>query len=892
MTTNIDGQPKYQPTSTNMVHVVESIISGYRMREMRALAQEPVQNSKDAKRSITAKVEYRLHQRTLCDGAISHMLTVTDTGTSGLGGAILSADEINERGGVLDAGEDWAAFEGQGYTKANQDTLGSRGQGKAAFLYHSVAKGVLSSSQSHRRMVMLYDTLLPGGEYRLGVRYANPLDTVRQPPYMEEQARSLVSSDSFSIDNDLEYPLRLSPLTEVGTRVIVPYLSGEAIDSFRNGELARWLEMCWWRAIQVRELEITVVDSDGVSHHVGVPKWWRTEFWKGSKDALSEKEYLKEDVALSSDPGLKIKRIVLTQDDDIEEHKHLFDRSEPEYDGIQIMRGLQWIETFDVRTIVPEEHRAGFRGFVEFERDLDRTLRSIEYESPQHDSFNARMRLVRNVKDEVIRHVKEFCELRGWISDDATTVDPSELEREIATSALSVLVNPPVGKPRSKGKEPGGTLWDLSLQVDYPNEGTTRVDWGQVLSNLYIRCGTEPKRNYGSVTLKVLSVAPNGEQTAIASKRVDMREDGTASSDFGDLSILKGGAKEQHMVCPEAGKYSLCAVISDAGSDLKRASRAVYVQEDPPDPPAVNPITLSVEASNQRDPERIRINDGETLRIATYVTNRHDVDAALSLDVAIVASELPGNLVAGIDAPESLQLAAGKQLNVSGIERHGERAVPKPVLRKRVRLLTDLPTQPVDGAYLVAAPGTHNLRIDLYDKDRQRIASVGRRIYFEVDPPGKAGRIPFDIQKEESVDESVEASALWRLESPIHQDEPYTLCYSSRHHIYKIAERADSTARRRSVGTKAVMREIVADAYLDWMHEAHRENDDSRYDTILDRPDQVNNPRWIRLADQVERFRAKSDQEYVDTESLAELRRQVVANLVRIFEKEAEEVDA
>lgn len=882
VTTNTEGQPKYQPTSTNMVHVVQSIISGYRMREMRALAQEPVQNSKDAKRAITAKVEYRLHQRTLSNDTISHMLTVTDTGTSGLGGAILSAGEINERGGVLDAGEDWAAFEGQGYTKANQDALGSRGQGKAAFLYHSEA---ISSSQSHRRMVMLYDTLLPDGEYRLGVRYANPLDTVQQPPYMGEQARSLVSSERFPIDSDLEYPLQLSPLTEVGTRVIVPYLSKGAIDSFGNGELARWLEMCWWRAIQVKELEITVVDADGVSHHIGVPKWWMTEFWKGSKGTMSENEYLREDIALSSDPSLKIKRIVLTQDDDIEKHKHLFDHSEPEYDGIQIMRGLQWIETFGVPTIVPEEHRAGFRGFVEFERDLDRTLRSIEYESPQHDSFNARMGLVRNVKDEVTRSVKEFCELRGWISDDAITVDPSELEREVATSALSVLVNPPAGKPQGPGKEMGGTLWDLSLQVDYPNEGTTRVDWGQNLSNLYVRCGTEPMRNHGSVTLKVLSVAPNGDQRAIASKRVDMREDGTASSDFGDLSILKGGAKEQHMVCPEAGKYSLCAVVSDAGSDLKRASRAVYVQEDPPEPPAVNPITLSVEASNLQDPERIRMNDGETLRIAAYVTNRNDVDAALSLDAAVVASELPGNLVAGIDAPESLQLAADKQLSVSGIERHGERAVPQYVLRKRVRLLTDLPTQPVDGAYLVAAPGTHNLRIDLYDKNRQRIASVGRRIYFEVDPPGKAGRIPFDIQKEESVDESAEASALWRLESPIHQDEPYPLYYSSRHHIYKIAERADSTARRLSEGTKAVMREIIADAYLDWMHGAHRENDDSRYDTILKRPDQINNPRWRQLEEQIERFRAESDREHVDTESLAELRRQVVANLVRIFEE-------
>ena len=41
---------QFVPTVTNMVTIVRNIIQGYRMGPIRALAQEPVQNSKDAAR--------------------------------------------------------------------------------------------------------------------------------------------------------------------------------------------------------------------------------------------------------------------------------------------------------------------------------------------------------------------------------------------------------------------------------------------------------------------------------------------------------------------------------------------------------------------------------------------------------------------------------------------------------------------------------------------------------------------------------------------------------------------------------------------------------------------------------------------------------------------------
>ena len=88
---------QFVPTVTNMVTIVRNIIQGYRMGPIRALAQESVQNSKDAARG-QVQVEYRLHDRRTADGSGAYMLTVTDWNTSGLDGPVLSFDDIQNRG--------------------------------------------------------------------------------------------------------------------------------------------------------------------------------------------------------------------------------------------------------------------------------------------------------------------------------------------------------------------------------------------------------------------------------------------------------------------------------------------------------------------------------------------------------------------------------------------------------------------------------------------------------------------------------------------------------------------------------------------------------------------------------------------------------------------------
>ena len=867
-----------------MVQLIESTINGYKMGPIRALAQEPVQNSKDAKLGQRVDVEYRLHAHG--SDPAEYVLTVTDRGTKGLGGPVLDRSEIVSRGGILNDGEDWAAFEGHGYTKTNQDALGSRGQGKSAFLYHSKAFSTMPGRSSVRKMVMLYDTLLPSNEYRLGVRYAQPSDVVQDPPFVDDDARELVTSDFFDVDSDLSVPLGLEPLDATGTRVIIPCLNAEAIDAVRNGELEAWLQMCWWRAIQVGDVRITVVDDAGHSRTIAVPDWWRNEPWQNEGNDTAV-EYT--NIELPSTPEFKIKRVVLLHDENLEAHEHLYSNKEPEFDGVQLLRGTQWIETLGIQqefaAYVPDEFRAGFRGYVEFDRSLDRELRKTSYEKPQHDDFIRTQRLIREIIEAIKDRVKHFSESRGWTDSGDSQKDATDRENQVAEEFFNTFANPKDGDPfLDGGNRPGATRWDANLQIDYPNEQTTRVDWGQAVSAVYVACQTDPPLDYGRVRIDLELEDPEGAKTLLSRETVELKDDGTAVAEFGDFTVLKGRSSYQHLHCPGDGRYLLRASVTSGGTHVKRAGRRIFVQIDPPEAPPKRPMTSSIKVTNLEEPGRVRINAGEMFSIEISGKNRTHADAELLVDASVVARELPGNLLEGVDAPKSAAIASAKRVVLPGT-RKGETPTPLTMISQTFSMFDDLPDVEPETAYLVAAPGLHDIRVDVRDaQSGEEVMSRSMVIYFEYDPPGNAGRIPFVLKRREESQNGMPAPAnpSWWFETPDDVADPLFLFYSPRHHLYQIAERADRGSGRRRRGTTSFIREVCADALVDWMQEGSVMGDESRYDLITDRP--PNSPRWGYLADSIESYRDAVERDSA-TDELARLRRIVVANMVRILDE-------
>ena len=423
---------EFSHTATNMVNHVKGIINSYAMGDIRALAQEPVQNSKDAKRGDPS-VEFKLYERENPGGQPTWMLSVTDWNTSGLQGPILTLEEIDALG-KLERNWNWAAFEGMHYTKENEDALGSRGQGKAAFLYHSKLPPL--GTPPRDRMMILYDTLLPNGEYRLGVRYATPSDMVRTPPFTGDEARQTVSS-SYTASDGTRIDLGLDPLTRVGTRVIVPYLSQTAVDAFHLDELYNWLQRCWWRAIQTG-LTIRLVDEVGQSKTVVPPTWWIGEPWQHS----SANTRLWQDLGQGE---ARIKRMVLHYDSTLDDSDT--EGYAPQFCGVQLLRGQQWIETLPFHDDVPRDKRAGFRGFVEFDQRTERLLRAAEHS--QHDGFDKRVAPCNVLLPIISQKVREFAEEMGWAERQHIQAAPGR-ERDAAEKFLRFFSRPRTQRPPKK----------------------------------------------------------------------------------------------------------------------------------------------------------------------------------------------------------------------------------------------------------------------------------------------------------------------------------------------------------------------------------------------------------------------------------------------------------
>ena len=248
-----------------------------------------------------------------------------------------------------------------------------------------------------------------------------------------------------------------------------------------------------------------------------------------------------ENVAIEG--GLRIKRIVLLYDENLAEDE--IEGYDPQYSGVQLLRGQQWIETLNVRDFIPVDRRAGFRGFAEFDIALERQLKNTE--KPQHESFDGRNSLVRQVRSRVSSAVKEFAEERGWTASVETRGAP-EQERELATEFLNVFAagSGSIRRRRGSGSaridEQVGHSWDCELTLDFPTAKSSRVNWGQFINNVGVSVQCEPPQSTRRLSVS-LELTRQGDPALV---EVDQKEDvqvqqGLASAEFG-TSRLSGAA--------------------------------------------------------------------------------------------------------------------------------------------------------------------------------------------------------------------------------------------------------------------------------------------------------------------------------------------------------------
>lgn len=802
------SNPSFTNTSINMVQLVRNTIEKY-SSEIRALAQEPVQNSIDAARSkkSTVNVEYRLLRRKTFEGDNCFLLTVTDSGTTGLGGPILSQSDLHVRGYKLKRNENWAAFEGQGYTKEDEDALGSRGQGKTAFLYHSFVPG------AQRRMMMLYDTNLPDGDYRLGVRYARPMDQILSEPLRGDKARMAVQQDFYDFE-DLAVPLALDSLGEIGTRVIVPFLGAEAKEAFSDGQLKRWLQRCWWRAIQIGKVKITVVDDENDEvHTIEVPPWWqdiprRLVSTQGTDETRPGCVQMIRTGERIGKNDIYMKHMVMLHDENLEADEIIGDPSE--FAGIQLLRGRQWIETRGTREEygddIPPDKRAGFRGFIEFdERLVDPLLREIE--SPSHDSFHGLKKgLMREIRPWLREQVRDFSTQMGWIDeigDDEEQV--SQREQQVGEQIARTFLN----RGRLIGND-DGLKWNCRLRMQYPQPETSRVDYGERLSNLVVTLRSEPEAPpLTTFDLKLSIVNDVGERHYLFGKENElMRPDYRCK--LGDWKVLEGRAdpKRRQLPCPQPGVYSLCAEIISDGSSLAKDQRLIYVACDPPMPSPTKPQTLFVTVANQGrlGQMRIRARDGDRLLVHIGVVNR----ATEAFEGLVKAS------ISGEDRTHEHELVSEAPVYLGGSPA-GDIPRLETAWNQEITLVLKGNNQAnaTQGSSIYTfSPGKLRIDADLYSGGDRLMqdsrAHAQEVIWFEADPDGTRSELPF-LRKA-----SEDRHAMWWLDE---REEPPTLFHREKHPLKSALKQSEA-----DVYTE----EIIFHGLLEWALRPMEDGDETR----------------------------------------------------------------
>jgi hypothetical protein len=858
----------FRATPRNMVQEVTNIVEGYRMGPLRALAQDPPQNSYDARRSGVrgpVEVAYRLYERQFPSGDTMHLLTVTDRNTTGLRGPALTPEQLFERAqetGYLQLGaeENWAAWEAMGYTKLGEDQLGSRGQGKAAFLFHSSHPTGLvgAGGQPLERMIIFYDTLLPDGTYRLGVRLARPDDVVLSPPYVGGSARSIVRGSWAGPGwEGPPIPLRLEPLEQVGTRIIVPFLSDEAVEALQTGELVRWLQRSWWRAIQVGDLSITVRVGNRATE-VQVPDWWADEPW--NTRPLPPNVLLKENIQLEPGSSLRIKRIVLLHDPDVEADE--IDGWPTQFSGIQLLRRHQWIETLGAwerfADFIPADKRAGFRGFVEFDRRLDQELRKVGVESPQHDAFIRRRTFVQQIDLHLRSAVREFAETQGWLASEVETPHEDETAEEILQAITELFVADGIrGRRRRRPRE----IWTCELDVDFPRADTTRIEWGEVLKNVAISCTHHPSGDRRDVIFRLSVVGPDGVRKEVAT-RSRKSKDGRATATFGDFTVSKVVRASQTLKCPDPGRYRLVGETLFEGVVVASDSRHMYVRANPP-VRKTRQFSVDVEVSNV-SAERTRINDGEAIGITVRVASRAPQDAKLAVNVSLgellLADASPVELQgrAEGDAPSSATLAFPK------VAVHTKRPDPEP-----------------EDYFVVLAPGKHYVRVDVLDGDGQVVAHAARAVFVEVDPDESDVSSPFEVRMRE---EPNVAYPLWELDPP-HGDTNRWILWCARHHpayhAAELAERARPDGRR-LYGLDYFWAEVECGALMEWAMRLYRsEGDEGPFRLLAERPEHADDSLWEQYQMRVQDLIQVSD----DPVEFSALLRKAVSLMVYLTEE-------
>lgn len=626
-----------------------------------ALAQEPVQNSKDnpmpnSKNPPSITYEIKKYKD-------SYMLIITDEYTTGLDGAYQTEAEVESLLSKyeIDKISNHSAFFADNITtKDNKDSSGSRGQGKKAALYHG--RYSLNDDPNNQRILVFIDTNTRDenlkNTYRASLMYFLPRKNTIGP-LTDREAKKLLTEINF---NEIEtisgepmtnsgikedkLHLDLKPLTKAGTRIVIPYLNHETVEKFLDGTMVRWLERIWWNSILEEKVNI-YISIDGKKTKIKCLDIWKNKPWENEElinnSTKSKGIYIKENIKikgtsepakriLGKTPNLTIKRIVFDWDIDREEDEIQSNNQSKELSGLQWIRNNQWIFTRNINQLASfdsinnidekEKFYQGFRGFIEFDEETCRVLKDDSIETPQHHDINSNVD-IEKIYAEINNAFTECAEKNDWSKFSDETIK-EEIDSPRAILDLGVWGIGGEGNKKTKKK------LDSKIQFLASNSNNLFM-WNDEIKNISISLYSLNDEPLSSIV---------GDKKLLCNFKLK-----TPSGSVEELNNLKVevGLKDLNITCKlpslkidktkkfkEIGKYDLIAQWTDSkGKKLSRSTRSIFVEEisEVAPPPPFNIVTSITNLTTNEETNTFSF--GDKIKIEVGIKNRTQEDLQL-----------------------------------------------------------------------------------------------------------------------------------------------------------------------------------------------------------------------------------------------------------------------
>ncbi len=530
-------------------NILKAVVDGYQQKTSitHGVQKDAIQNGWDAK--IDSKGKGWSFSFELIESKQASYLVMTDRGTTGLTGKVAGKDEYLEG---LSKNERWAAFEGYGFTKEDEEesqALGSRGRGKFIF--------VGASSDC----AILYDTLTTDGNYRFGGRWIQR--TKNEVNFYDgDKGRKALAAATYDL---------IPPLNEIGTRVIIVNPIEEVIKAIRFGEFEFMIGETWWEIIRKYDAKITIKHG-GVEKKVEVP----SEFQLPKKPEGRMKVWLRHSIKKSFGKiPIEIKTLHIACEPGKKVHEDLR--------GIAIQRNGMKICTVEPQ-VLPEHIFESIYGYVILDEEGEERIK--ESEGLEHNDISYKKSFPRELRDWLRTEMKEFAQKELGYNPNPEK-ERREKQRSAERRALSAInkiakvlniikIGPTTSEPSITHRGPTKPIRISMAPPEFPNPQSTRVDYGQSIKNLEFSIINDTD-NSVETNLKIFVRYGSEVITTMVDQKFDIpKHEHIVAYGPANLQIKKSKFKQP-------GPYVISAKIEDSktAEKLDQKSITFHVETEP-----------------------------------------------------------------------------------------------------------------------------------------------------------------------------------------------------------------------------------------------------------------------------------------------------------------------